>query len=85
MRGKGVGDLQAPKVREAIESAHDDFMDKSAVNYLDPVKALGGGVDSKVFSTKKFVEIANGKLSLSMMTKEATTGILVTLLPILLV
>jgi hypothetical protein len=43
MRGKGVGDLQAPKVRETIESAHDDFMDKSAVNYLDPVKALGGG------------------------------------------
>ena len=70
MRGKGVGDLQAPKVRETIESAHDDFMDKSAVNYLDPVKALGGGVDSKVFSTKKLVAIAKGKLSTSMMTKE---------------
>lgn len=70
MRGKGVGDLQAPKVRETIESAHDDFMNKSAVDYLDPVKALGGGVDSKVFSTKKFVDIAKGKLSTSMVTKE---------------
>jgi hypothetical protein len=70
LRGKGVDDLQIPKIRETLESAHDDFMDKSALNYLAPVKALGGGVSSKVFSTKRLVDIAKGKLSTSMMTKE---------------
>ena len=34
LRGKGVDDLQIPKIRETLESAHDDFMDKSAINYL---------------------------------------------------
>lgn len=56
-------------IRSTISSAHDDFIEASSLNYAAPLMKVGGGVDSKIFSSAPIRAIAKNKLATMMKTQ----------------
>ena len=57
-----VGDDMGESIRNTIVSAHDDFMEASSMLYAQPLTKVGGGVNSKIFSSQAIKQVAKNKM-----------------------